>query len=510
MSRYGPRIMLIGGTYRALCALERMLERGEHVVAFIGQEGGGERDFCPEILEICDRSSIPARSGRKFGEEIVRWIEDRIRPDLAISIGVNTEVPLAIGGNCRLGLIEVIDFFHAEACPGIVLRQRGQNIMTRELDPPDESEEAGDAYLRTVEEMLDVLDDYLDQLEVSCKSPRITVPFGDAPLSAAEMELIVENPGAGKKTRQLEDEAAAYLEATRVIALTSPTLAFQHLIGALGLGEGDEVICPGLISGAVMGALRKLGTRPVLAEVMPECLTLDPDAVRASITPRTRALVISHPFGQPAELDRLYEIAESEELEVIEDAGTGLGARFGESRIGRSPCATLFQLPLGAGGGSASAVLVALPDQLADRFETSTREIRLGEGAAEIARLRLQRWDEVLATRREIAGKYSAEFVRYDAFRVPRTPANRLPVYASYVLQITQFARTTAEDLHKLLSENGIETRRLEIMAGERELGDLPITDHARASAIVLPVHDQLTDSAVERILDSLFDYTIG
>ena len=64
MSQFGPRILLIGGTYRALCVLERLLERGQRVVAFIGQEGGGERDFCPEILELCDRHQIAARSAK--------------------------------------------------------------------------------------------------------------------------------------------------------------------------------------------------------------------------------------------------------------------------------------------------------------------------------------------------------------------------------------------------------------------------------------------------------------
>ena len=96
-----PRIVLMGGTYRALCVLERLLERGERVVAFIGQEGSNERDFCPEILEICDRSSISARSARKMGEEIVRWLEDRIRPDLAIAVSVNSPCEVLLHSDAR-------------------------------------------------------------------------------------------------------------------------------------------------------------------------------------------------------------------------------------------------------------------------------------------------------------------------------------------------------------------------------------------------------------------------
>ena len=120
----GPRILLIGGTYRALCVLERLLERGERVAAFLGQEREGERDFCSEILEVCDRASVPARSGRKLGEETVRWLEDRIRPELAIAVGLSNAVPLVVGGNCRLGLVEVVDRFQSESCPGVASSAR--------------------------------------------------------------------------------------------------------------------------------------------------------------------------------------------------------------------------------------------------------------------------------------------------------------------------------------------------------------------------------------------------
>ncbi len=120
-----------------MCVLERLLERGDRVAAFIGLEGGAERDFCPEILELCDAAAIPARSGHKLGEEIVRWLEDRIRPELAVIVGVDTEVPLSIGGNCRFGLVELIDMFQSKSCPGVILRQRGQDLIRRELPWPE-------------------------------------------------------------------------------------------------------------------------------------------------------------------------------------------------------------------------------------------------------------------------------------------------------------------------------------------------------------------------------------
>ena len=172
MRRNGPRILVIGGTYRAVCVLERLLERGERVVAFIGVEGGSERDFCPEILELCDRAGIPARSGHKLGEEVVRWLEDRIRPDLAIALGVHAEIPLSIGGNCRLGLVEVCDSFGAGEARQVVLRQRGQELVRRELAAPPAGD-AGDAYLCMLEELCACLERLPRRARVAARRARV-------------------------------------------------------------------------------------------------------------------------------------------------------------------------------------------------------------------------------------------------------------------------------------------------------------------------------------------------
>src|SRR5262245_54244030 len=176
MARNGPRILLIGGTYRAVSVLERLLERGERVVAFIGVEGGGERDFCPEILELCDRAGIPARSGHKLGEEVVRWLEDRIRPELAIALGVHAEIPLSIGGNCRLGLVELSDSFTSDR-PAIVLRQRGQELLRRDADLTPDQAGAGDAYLCMLEELTACLEEFLDRHAAPRPEQSFEVPF---------------------------------------------------------------------------------------------------------------------------------------------------------------------------------------------------------------------------------------------------------------------------------------------------------------------------------------------
>ncbi|MGH2900152.1 MAG: DegT/DnrJ/EryC1/StrS family aminotransferase, partial [Solirubrobacteraceae bacterium] len=347
----------------------------------------------PEILELCDRAGVPARSGHKLGEEIVRWLEDRIRPDLAISIGGTADVPLSIGGNCRLGLVEIFDAYSSPNCPGIVVRQRGQEVLRRELAPVGAGDDAGDAYLCMLESLCDCIETFLDQLASPRAESGWSVPCESVRADGDRLGRLVASPDPGSETDLLEREAAAYLGADRVLALRSPGEAFLALAAELGFSGDDEVIVPGVVSSAALHALRAAGVRTVFADVHPERLTLSAASAAAAITPRTRALLLAHPLGQPAELDVLYGLAEERGLEVIEDGCESLGARYDESRLGRSPCACVFRLPLGAHAPGFQACLVALPDALASALAPRLAEQRVGDGLAALARRALAHWE---------------------------------------------------------------------------------------------------------------------
>jgi perosamine synthetase len=509
VNRVGPRILLIGGTYRALCALERLLQRGYRVAAFIGVEGGLERDFCPEILEICDRNAIPARSGHKLGEEIVRWLEDRIRPELAIAVGVRAEVPVAVGGNCRLGLIEASDLLSSDSCPGITLRQRGKTVSVVELPGLREEADASLVYMRVVDALVDALDDCLAQLVPVAVPAHPEVRYA-APAAGVHPDELARDAGPGPSTDALEQALAHYTGAERTLALRSTREAFALLARGLGLRDGAEVICAAIGSPEAAGGLEAAGARLAFADVHPDRLTVHPERVADLVSPASRALLISHVLGQPAELDRLYGIAQARRLEVVEDGGASLGARFGDSRLGRSPCTCVFGLPLGGECTGIEAALLTLPPALAARVEPLAKDVRLGERAAALALRELRALDARISARRERARSYSAEFARYDAFRVPATPPDALSTHAGYLLRLTRFARTTADDLHKLLAECGIETRRLELAPQDRDLAGLPCAEGARAGGLLLPVDAHVTAAEQERVLDAIFGYAIG
>ena len=512
MARSRPRILLIGGSYRTLCLLEHLLERGERVVAFLEQEGGSERDFSSEILEHCSRANIATRSGNKFGEEIVRWIEDCIRPELALAIGVTTELPLAIGGNCRFGLIEVSDCLQADSNPGVVLRLRGQEIAVRRISPEDRAD-PDEVYLRVIDETVDAVNGYLDGLDYGKPAAASSIRFEasvEAAGAASGLAQLVEVPEPGPQTDALEREGAARLGADHSLALRSTEEAFALLLRTLDLSEGDEVICSPLSGTGLLAGIRRSGARAVFADIDPDRLTLDPDRVRAAISPGTRALVIGHPFGQPAPLDLLYGIAREAGIEVIEDGSAALGADFAGHPLGQSPCTCVFRINQGPALPGEEAVLVTLSGPLWARLETLAPGLRLGGAAAARARQRLACLDETISLRTQHASAYSAELARYDAFRIPPTPEAALPVYAAYPLRLTRFARVSADDLHKLLGDSGIETCRIAVPLSERELAGLPATESLRSQAILLPVGPSLTPHQRSRVLDSIFDFAVG
>ncbi|MGH2609049.1 MAG: aminotransferase class I/II-fold pyridoxal phosphate-dependent enzyme, partial [Tepidiformaceae bacterium] len=138
----------------------------------------------------------------------------------------------------------------------------------------------------------------------------------------------------GPKTRRFEEALAEYTGARHAIAVNSCTAALHVSLAAHGIGAGDEVITTAVTFPATANVIIHQGARPVLVDVDPRTLNIDPAAVEAAITPRTKAIVPVHMAGQPADMEALWAIAEKHGLAVIEDAAHAIGAEYGGVRIG--------------------------------------------------------------------------------------------------------------------------------------------------------------------------------
>lgn len=146
----------------------------------------------------------------------------------------------------------------------------------------------------------------------------------------------------GPKTKQFEQEFAAYLGAPGALALNSCTAALHTALVTLGIGPGDEVITTPMTFAASVNVIEHVGARPVLVDVEPDTLNIDPAKVEAAITSQTRAIEPVHYAGHPVDVDNIYELARGHGLALIEDAAHALPAKHKGQYIGSSSHAVAF------------------------------------------------------------------------------------------------------------------------------------------------------------------------
>jgi len=138
----------------------------------------------------------------------------------------------------------------------------------------------------------------------------------------------------GPKTRLFESRLKEYLGAPALVAFNSCTAGLHVGLVVLGIGPGDEVIVPSLTFCATANVVEHVGAKPVLVDVEPDTLTLDPQAVAQAITPRTRAIMPVHYAGHPARLDELFQLADRHGLKILEDAAHALPTRYKGRLVG--------------------------------------------------------------------------------------------------------------------------------------------------------------------------------
>lgn len=158
----------------------------------------------------------------------------------------------------------------------------------------------------------------------------------------------------GPSVQKFEEQFARYIGQRHAAGVNSGYDAMVLALRALGIQPGDEVICPAFACGPIASAILRVGASPVFVDVRSDSFCLDPDLTLSALTQRTRAIVVSHMFGQAAEIDRLSTIARTYSVSIIEDMRHAAGARFNNRRLGSFGNASAFSFyptrPLGATG----------------------------------------------------------------------------------------------------------------------------------------------------------------
>ncbi|RME23526.1 MAG: DegT/DnrJ/EryC1/StrS family aminotransferase [Deltaproteobacteria bacterium] len=163
--------------------------------------------------------------------------------------------------------------------------------------------------------------------------PRFSPSFSPREALVAARYLLRDGPDT-EMVERFEREFRSYIGASHAVMVPSARYGLYLLLEAMGIGEGDEVIVPALTYFAVPAMIPLLGARPVFADIGLTTHVLDPEAFEAAITPRTRAVVPTHLFGTPCDMDAIRDIARRHDIRVIEDCAQSTGARYRNVRVG--------------------------------------------------------------------------------------------------------------------------------------------------------------------------------
>lgn len=342
------------------------------------------------------------------------------------------------------------------------------------------------------------------------------------------LEAVIARQGfiMGPEVGALEEAVAAASHARHGIACASGTDALLLALKALDLQPGDEVITPAFTFFATAGAVHNAGGTPVFVDIDPGTFCMDPAAVAAAITSRTRGIVVVHLFGQMAAMEALLPLAERHGVALIEDAAQSIAARRRMDATWHYAgelgwCGTLSFFPtknLGAWGDGGMIVTQdpALAARLASlRLHGGTREYfhdevgfnsRLDTLQAAVLLAKLPFLPSWSAARRARAMRYDDAFADCDGVVTPSAdPANE-HIYHQYTIQVERRdalqAHLNAEGIgNKIYYPLGLHLQPCFAPLGYRE-GRLPVTEAAMRSVLSLPVYPELTDAQQDRVID--------
>lgn len=328
----------------------------------------------------------------------------------------------------------------------------------------------------------------------------------------------------GTEVEKFQARFARYCETEFAIGVGNGLDAIAFILQALQIGPGDEVIVPANTFIATWLAVTKVGAHPVAADCDPATGNIDPGAVQAAVTDRTRAVIPVHLYGRPAELSELGAIAARAGIHLIEDAAQAHGARYDGRRIGSFGIAAAFSFyptkNLGAlgDGGAVTTNDRAIADKVRRlgnygsktkyHHEIAGANSRLDELQAAFLSVKLARLDEWNAERRRIAESYTVALQPVPGLHVP-PPSNHIEsVYHLYTVRTTERDRLAAA-----LSSDGVQTvihypRPPHLQPAFADLGHkegaFPVAERVSREILSLPLWPGMSDEAVAYVAQAV------
>lgn len=331
----------------------------------------------------------------------------------------------------------------------------------------------------------------------------------------------------GPNVSALEQEISAYLQSPHTVTVASGTDALHLAVLAAGIGPGDEVITSPFTFIATAEAICYAGATPVFTDIDPKTFNIDPELIEAAITPRTKAIMPVHLFGQPADLAPIMALCEKYNLILIEDCAQSFGAATNDKMtgtIGSMGCFSFFPSKnLGCYGDG--GLLTCATAELAEKVRVLRNHgskvryhhsvigynSRLDDIQAAILRVKLKHIDEYNSNRRRVAHLYSELLA--DVATVPFEDGKGRHVYHQYTLLTARREAVMAKLSERQIASAvyyPIPLHRQDVFADSFRNISLPVAEKVAAGCMSLPIYPEMTNEAVRMVAETVREALIG
>lgn len=338
----------------------------------------------------------------------------------------------------------------------------------------------------------------------------------------------------GPEVKAFKADLEKYLDVKHVIPCANGTDALQIAMMALGLKPGDEVITADFTYPATAEVIALLGLSPVLVDVYPDTFDISVEAIEKAITPKTKAIVPVHLFGQCADMERIMQLAKKHNLFVVEDVAQAIGSDYifsdGKKQkagtIGDIGCTSFFPSKnLGAYGDGGA--MYTNNDELAAKLKMISNHgqsvqyyhdvigvnSRLDSIQAAVLRVKLRYLDKYAAARNAVADYYDKAFANHPKIKTPVRVKNSNHVFHQYTLQLKGVDRTA---LREHLAAKGIPAMiyypvplhlQKAYVNPKNKDSDFPVTINLCANVISLPIHTEMDNDTLKHIVNSVLEF---
>ena len=342
----------------------------------------------------------------------------------------------------------------------------------------------------------------------------------------------------GPRVQEFEEKFAAYTGAKHAVAVSNCTTGLHLAMIVAGVQAGDEVICPSMSYIATANSIMYVGATPVFAEVHPETYNLDVADVESRITSKTKAVLLVHQIGMPADIDAFSVLCKKHNLILIEDAACAAGSSYKGKKIGSHSDLVCFSfhprkvISTGDGGmvttnndayaermkllrqhgmsvnagARHGATKIIFEDHLEVAYNYRMTDIQAAVGIQQLAKL-----DWIVEERRKIAQRYLSELADIECIRLPREEEGYFTNWQSFSIYLKENAPLTRNELMQALLDKGIASRR-GVMTSHRETAykqhcegiSLPRTEDACDRSIIIPLYVPMEDDDISTVINNL------